>query len=301
MKKDSVIKVLKIVAVIWAVIIILGAPAFISFTINEKNIEINVNSNIEATKEATDTTKGNGPIFEINDTTEPVTSVRDSTTSPVTHPPITTIAPNSDSTNSSNNTVYNPPYRYVDIVTTDQSFYGVFCFASLNLSEAQAIAATRAAYIIIRTDDWSNLNSEPYYAVSFGIYQTKAEAESALPEARLYYPDAYVRYSGNKKAPAPVDEHEVDMTCGNIGKSFYGVWCQADKSYNYICDAAEHMRSLGFDARIYFTPDWSNLNKEPYYAVSIGEHATMEDANKMLEMVLDVYPEAYVKYSGIFK
>lgn len=190
----------------------------------------------------------------------------------------------------------------------NQPFYGVWCQADKSyeriLNSAENLRSLGYDARIYYTPDWSNLNKEPYYAISIGEYSTKEEANSILPNVKSIYPDAYVKYSGDKKTETTLtlpEEHEVDWTCGHIGKAFYGVWCQADKSYNEICKSAEYMRSLGFDARIYRTWDWSELNQEKYYAISIGEHITLEEANKVLTEVKPIYPEAYVKYTGLFK
>lgn len=183
-------------------------------------------------------------------------------------------------------------------------FYGVWCYASTVLSEAQSFVASNPSFEIIVTSEWSNLNSETYYAVTTGRYSSENEAINVLESVKESFPDAYVKYSGTKKTTnteIPLEEHEVDWTCGHIGKSFYGVWCQADKSYDRICESAEYMRSLGFDARVLRTWDWSNLNPDKYYAITIGEHETLEEANKILAQVKSVYPDAYVKYTGTLK
>lgn len=55
----------------------------------------------------------------------------------------------------------------------------------------------------------------------------------------------------------------------------------------------------GFDARVIVTSDWSNLNPETYYAISIGAHSNKADAETQLaEMKRNGYESAYIKYSG---
>ena len=51
--------------------------------------------------------------------------------------------------------------------------------------------------MVITTTDWSNLNSEKWYVVTAGQYETENEANDKLNEVQAYYPDAYVKYSGN--------------------------------------------------------------------------------------------------------
>ena len=51
-----------------------------------------------------------------------------------------------------------------------------------------------------------------------------------------------------------------------------------------------------------YTADWSNLNTEPYYVLSIGTYWTREEAESVLRgfQSKGMYPTAYVKYSGDF-
>lgn len=85
--------------------------------------------------------------------------------------------------------------------TNVSPFYGIWCFSSKSIIEAQEFAASAAkngfnAQVFLTTD-WSNLNSVPWYVVTAGIYFYKEEALSALPNVQLYYPDAYIKHSGN--------------------------------------------------------------------------------------------------------
>lgn len=90
--------------------------------------------------------------------------------------------------------------RQVEEVNTPTPFYGIWCEAYKNESNAQA--ATKK-YInkgidarVFVTTDWSNLNSQKWYIVSAGVYSSKKEAKAALNEIQKQYPDAYVKYSG---------------------------------------------------------------------------------------------------------
>lgn len=61
---------------------------------------------------------------------------------------------------------------------------------------------------------------------------------------------------------------------------------------DYITD------QVNFDARVYVTTDWSNLNTEKFYVVTVGVYSTESEANANLTSVQSVCQEAYVKYSG---
>ena len=80
-------------------------------------------------------------------------------------------------------------------------FYGIWCMASKNASDAQKFANTLKGKGypagVYRTSDWSNLNTEFWYVVSAGNYNSQADAEKALPGVRSSCPDAYVKYSGD--------------------------------------------------------------------------------------------------------
>ena len=79
-------------------------------------------------------------------------------------------------------------------------FYGIWCRATKNRSVAEDAASEMEekglpAEIFV-SSDWSNMNSEMWYVISAGTYETKAEAESMLPHVQDYYPSAFIKYSG---------------------------------------------------------------------------------------------------------
>lgn len=81
--------------------------------------------------------------------------------------------------------------------------------------------------------------------------------------------------------------------------AFWGIWAQASKDKAEMEAAAQRMRSdYGFDAFVVLTTDWSNLNSEPWYCVSLGSYSSEDAANAALSKARSVYSDAYVKYSG---
>lgn len=80
--------------------------------------------------------------------------------------------------------------------------------------------------------------------------------------------------------------------------SFYGIWCYGSKEEGEANSYAETLKASGFDARVYVTTDWSNLNTEKFYVVTAGVYSTESEANANLTSVQSVCQEAYVKYSG---
>ena len=80
------------------------------------------------------------------------------------------------------------------------SFYGIWCYRSKNMEDAVDFMNNYdVGYILPQmflTTDWENLNSEPYYVVTIGVYRTQEKAENELSRVQEQYPDAYIEYSG---------------------------------------------------------------------------------------------------------
>ena len=79
-------------------------------------------------------------------------------------------------------------------------FVGIWIGAADNLEEAKSQAEEAAAHVgvvqIFLTSDWSNLNPDPWYVLTAGIYASRSEAEMMLPEIQKYDPEAYIKASG---------------------------------------------------------------------------------------------------------
>lgn len=58
------------------------------------------------------------------------------------------------------------------------------------------------------------------------------------------------------------------------------------------------IRGNGFDAQVFVTTDWSNLNTEKWYVITAGIYGTKEAASAVLQDVQRVCSDAYIKYSG---
>ena len=80
-------------------------------------------------------------------------------------------------------------------------FYGIWVYASKSYDEASSFAGEVSSNglkgFVFTTTDWSNLNSEKWYVVTAGQYGTEKEANNKLDAVQKYYPDAYVKYSGD--------------------------------------------------------------------------------------------------------
>jgi len=87
--------------------------------------------------------------------------------------------------------------------TGTSSFWGIFCHASKEydviVKNAKSLKAQGFDVRIVRTTDWYELNSEPWYSVTAGIYQSRADAEAAYDAVKAVYPTAFIKFSGAKK------------------------------------------------------------------------------------------------------
>lgn len=86
-----------------------------------------------------------------------------------------------------------------------------------------------------------------------------------------------------------------------VNAPFYGIWCYGSKEEGDANAYAENLKVQGFDAKVFVTTDWNNLNAEKFYVVTAGVYATESDANAALASVQGICADAYVKYSGDYK
>lgn len=94
------------------------------------------------------------------------------------------------------------------------------------------------------------------------------------------------------------DEGVVEEFENALNSPFYGIWIGASKVEADANVIVENSRNNGIDTMVFLTTDWTNLNKDPYYVITAGIYSSKEDAEKAVEDVKKVYPDAYVKYSG---
>ena len=82
---------------------------------------------------------------------------------------------------------------------------------------------------------------------------------------------------------------------------FYGIWCYGSKESGDAYNYASSLNNAGFEAEVFLTTDWSNLNTESYYVVTAGTYGTEGEANTNLAAVQGFCSDAYVKYSGDYQ
>lgn len=134
------------------------------------------------------------------------------------------------------------------------------------------------------------------------------EALKIVETALEDYPDSHTLHNKkeeyeNLMAEEPVTEEkeESDETVASntVEKSpFYGVWCIGTKSESDAQKCADKLKDNGYNAQVYITTEWQELNAEKWYVVSADEYETKAEAEADLEGVKAIYSGAYVKYTG---
>ena len=120
--------------------------------------------------------------------------------------------------------------------------------------------------------------------------EAKTEEESTDVDAR----NDNSTYADASYVP---DEPTEEPATSNMNSPFYGVWVYGSKDKADADNFAANVN--GMTSLVFLTTDWSNLNTEPYYVVSLGMYTTEDDANGALETAKGLgYSDAYVKYSG---
>ena len=98
-----------------------------------------------------------------------------------------------------------------------------------------------------------------------------------------------------------IGEQHIDKnsTQAEQNTPFYGVWCFGSKNENDALAFVETLSASGIAGNVFVSNEWSNLNKDKFYVVSVGIYPTEEQAKDALKTVKEQgYSSAYVKYSG---
>ncbi len=100
-------------------------------------------------------------------------------------------------------------------------------------------------------------------------------------------------------APEPEPEPAQEPVASASGKQpFWGVWIGAFSDEAGARARASEAASRGFNAAVYYSADWTNLNQAGYWVVTCGANTSEADAQAVLSQALTYYGDAYVKYSG---
>ncbi len=95
------------------------------------------------------------------------------------------------------------------------------------------------------------------------------------------------------------DEPEETVSTFESGE-YYGVFVASFKTSEECVDTEMKLDDAGYHlCPVVYTPDFSNLNPEPYYVVTAGLYSSQQDAEKALEDVKTAgFKDAYVKNAG---
>jgi|GEM_PF-4095055 len=112
--------------------------------------------------------------------------------------------------------------------------------------------------------------------------------------------EAVIRTAQSASAEEPAQETETTPQTDWGIQPFYGVWVTGTTDYTGARAIAYNLTRQGYDARVYLTTDWENLNPRPWYVVTTGAYATEAEAKAALPGVRAIYADAYIKYSGAY-
>lgn len=80
---------------------------------------------------------------------------------------------------------------------------------------------------------------------------------------------------------------------------FYGVWVDAFREEEDAKALVAKLTDRELPATYVYSCDWENLNKDPYYCVSVGRSESESEAESYLDAAKEAgYSSAYVKYTG---
>lgn len=131
-------------------------------------------------------------------------------------------------------------------------FWAAFVFASRSYDNAQRMAddMTDKGFesVVLDTTEWENLNAEPWYSVSVGMWEDESDARKMASKLRKKgYSDAYAKYTGEYADGVDVVKLSVKT---KKGKAICGMVHRDDGEY-VIADSSEReyseseLKSLG--------------------------------------------------------
>ena len=140
---------------------------------------------------------------------------------------------------------------------------------------------------------------EPFQNGKDYVYYRAGDNEVIADYPEAWWRDRHFVYRSSIEDMMTVIKHPVLGNAEAEPEPFYGILTMGSKSEEDAVKAADKLKDQGFDAKVYLTTDWSNLNKDPWYVVSAGEFCSEKEATEALEHVKSAgYSTAYVKFTG---
>ena len=138
--------------------------------------------------------------------------------------------------------------------------------------------------------NWSFAN-EPYFCF-YGYENGKIVITMTSEEEYSFDALSFYNISDEQMEGNNVNDYKNN-------NAFYGIWCGASRDYKEAENVAHDLGEQGgIRVSIYYTPEWSNLNGEPWYALSAGSYSSEIEAYDNLKNVQMIVPDAYIRYSG---
>lgn len=142
------------------------------------------------------------------------------------------------------------------------------------------IAAVVAAFVVLAP---ASTNTASSLSSSAGSQQNPGVGQEAQ--------------SSTNSVPASLSESKKPIS--DATKPFWGIWIYASKDYGSAAAFASDVKPTVGSPEVFLTAEWSNLNPEPWYAVSYSVAADEPSANALCEEAKHAgYADAYAKYSG---
>ena len=144
---------------------------------------------------------------------------------------------------------------------------------------------------------YAGLDEEPTSLAT--EYYLGASVDEVVSWIELASPGGWERAAIRDSSDGAADSDAADSANASPNAPFWGIWIGASQDAGEAQGIADAAVNQGFDAHVELTTDWSNLNSEPWYVVTVGYASTEEEANAQVAAVQSAgWDGAYVKYSG---
>ena len=123
---------------------------------------------------------------------------------------------------------------------------------------------------------------------------------STTGETRAQWERCEPVFAGGDEVVSSSTAQSPASSADSAPAAFWGVWDYASKDEAEAEEFAAQARANGWpNAGVYLTTDWSNLNAEPWYVVTLDVCASQSDAESAATRAQsNGYDGAYAKYTG---
>ncbi|MCR5404553.1 MAG: SPOR domain-containing protein [Butyrivibrio sp.] len=162
---------------------------------------------------------------------------------------------------------------------------------------------------IIKRDNWivnvnyskTTKNKDGSKSIEYGNINYDRRSNDYLEATSEPGPDIFASdFGGTYKLQILGGGDKKSSSLPDKGGDVYGVFVMSAKKPEQCIETESKLFDAGFeDNLLIYTPDFSGLNQEPYYSVSVGLFKTKSEAEKVLkEVKAKGFSDAYVKLAG---